>query len=555
MMYATRRILAATLLSLGLSGTAIAQDGFRVVGSKIYDPSGREFIAKGVNINGVRWVWPGNMTTSEHVPKIIDGFKFNAVRVPVSFEASQWDDNTVESLVQTYTSRGLVVMFDAHDKIGGYFEGTELDTVKDFFRDLATRYKNNPYVWINVQNEPGDANPDKSRWLRVHQEVIKAVRDEAKANNIIVCDGSAWGQDVGEWTAGNVRTDKSAILSYGKELVQFGGKRYDNIVFSVHAYDQWSAGSVAQNRSKMEDFIERVHAQGLALIIGEYGVENANQNTWPGTQGAIAAAQNKEVGRFVWAWWGGDKNDLTTSGNGGGQNLNSLTNPTNLSALGQLVWNDNRRSENLETLQTTGTPTPSPTATRTPAPTATPVPTVRPTMTPQPTATMRPTSTPVNTPQATATPQVTATPRATSTPAPTVSPTASPTTGEERYEAESGNLTGCRPEAKFSGFSGEGYVDWVKASGESIEWNVSSPSERKVELSFRYANGGRYARPLRVMVNGQRIRSLSFSPTGGWTNWGETRLSRKVTLRAGNNNIKILSAGWSGPNIDLLKIK
>jgi len=512
--------LAATCLFLA-SSVAHAQDGFSVVGSKIYDPSGREFIAKGVNINGIRWVWPGNMTTSEHVTRIVDGFKFNAVRVPVSFEASQWDDNTVEGLVETYTSRGLVVMFDAHDKIGGYFEGTELDTLKDFFRDLAIKYKNNPYVWFNVQNEPGGTTLNREKWLKVHQEVIRVVRDEAGANNIIVCDGAAWGQDVGEWTSGDVRPEKSAILSYGRELLQFGGKSYSNVIFSVHAYDQWSQGSVPQNRSKMENFIQRVHAQGLALIIGEYGVENVNQDTWPGTQGAIAAAQSQEVGRFVWAWWGGDDNELTTGGNGGGQYLNNLTNPTNLSRLGQLVWDDNRRREDLE--MRGGTPPPQPTPTRSPTVTPSPRPTTPPQSTPQP------------------------------TPRPTA--VATPSTAPSHYEAEVAKISGCRVEDKWSGYSGSGYVDWIRPSGESIEWSVNSSSEREVELSFKYANGGKYARPLLVEVNGRRTQTLSFSPSGGWSNWKETKIGRKIKLKAGTNKVKLVSTGKSGANVDLLKIR
>jgi hypothetical protein len=47
------------------------------------------------------------------------------------------------------------------------------------------------------------------------------------------------------------------------------------------------------------------------------------------------------MGRIVWNWNGRDPNDLTTTNYGGGEQVDSCTTPTNLTALGHLVWNDN----------------------------------------------------------------------------------------------------------------------------------------------------------------------------------------------------------------------
>lgn len=498
-----RTLLASVCFFLTTSGIATAQEGFHVEGSKIYDPAGREFIAKGVNINGIRWIWPGIMTRAEHLLKIVNGFKFNAVRVPVSFKASEFDDNTVEDIVAEYTSRGIVVIFDAHDKGGSYYEGTELDTVKDFFRDLATTYKNNPYVWINVQNEPGDNTLDRERWLRVHREIIRAVRDEAKADNIIVCDGSAFGQDVGELSTGPVKTEKSAILSYGKDLLSFGGKSYKNIIFSIHAYEQWSQGTPQENRAKMEDFIERANAQGLALIIGEYGVQRDTHNTWRGTQGVIAAAQRKEIGRIVWSWWGGDANDLTNEAEGGGHMIDSIISPTNLTELGKLVWEDNRREEDLSDRPPVVTPTPTPTPTASPTPT------------------------------------------------PGVVITA--VTGI--YEAESAKVRGSMTYNSYPGYSGQGYVLLDQGEGRSIEWLLTAPKKKSHRLSIRFSNGSPRLRALRVSVNGKAVDTLRLSPTGGWSKWKEIKMQKKVALKKGRNKVKILGSGTSSVHIDLLKVR
>ncbi|HEY9844568.1 MAG TPA: PA14 domain-containing protein, partial [Candidatus Caenarcaniphilales bacterium] len=65
----------------------------------------------------------------------------------------------------------------------------------------------------------------------------------------------------------------------------------------------------------------------------------------------------RKIGRIVWAWWGGDENDLTTSGNGGGWHINSCTNPTNLTWLGQQVWQDTHRTETLDSVPPSSTST------------------------------------------------------------------------------------------------------------------------------------------------------------------------------------------------------
>jgi hypothetical protein len=58
-----------------------------------------------------------------------------------------------------------------------------------------------------------------------------------------------------------------------------------------------------------------------------------------------------DVGRMVWQWDGGDSNDLTVwdqyfswAGSGWGINKTDGTKPTNLSTLGNQVWDDNHAS-------------------------------------------------------------------------------------------------------------------------------------------------------------------------------------------------------------------
>ena len=63
----------------------------------------------------------------------------------------------------------------------------------------------------------------------------------------------------------------------------------------------------------------------------------------------MEAAQEREIGRVVWVGKANDNNDLTTGPGGDAEHFDT-TNPEILTGLGQLVWDDLNRSEDLEQL-------------------------------------------------------------------------------------------------------------------------------------------------------------------------------------------------------------
>ena len=327
-----------------LEANTLTNPLFEVVGTKIYDPNGREFIAKGVNVNGPGFGWPGD--TPGYADEIIDRWKFNSIRLNVKeLEPSSWkysENGTIDEIIDTYTDKGAVVVLEPHENTGGYFTGAKLDKLETWWRQQADKYKDNPYVWFNTSNEPGGSNSSNSenvaKWVNQNQRIINAIRDEG-ADNIIVVDGHYWGQDVGEWNSSPVKESKSAILGSSSQLKDPEKK----LVFSVHLYDQWNYGD-----NKMADYFERVESAGVPLIIGEYG--SKKDGTYEAAvRSMFKTAVPREIGRFAWAWWGGDDFELTTSNNGGGQHAqyDSNGNITNLTWFGKQVLADNRRVEDL----------------------------------------------------------------------------------------------------------------------------------------------------------------------------------------------------------------
>jgi chitodextrinase len=333
---------------LSVTTTDVETQYFKVEGSKILNPNGDEFVIKGANVMAYNAAWP--VTALEDL-QLFKTWNFNFARFYTRLDETYLtggqpgfnrDLNTLYNIIDAYTAEGIVVMIEVHDFTGSYYTDLTTPSLTDlanFHASLAARYIDNPYVWFNVMNEPGGSGAVSTQWLTTNQRVVKAIRDTGN-NSIIVADGASWGQDVGEWNASPVKEENSAILKYGNDLKSFGGNTYDNIMFSIHAYDQWSNGD-----AKLIDFIDRVYAKGHALMIGEFGSWNNSYN-FNSLDTVMRVAPEKGVGVVAWHWYGGDRNRLTVKvegKNGGGQDINKTdgTKPTNLTYFGNLLWDYN----------------------------------------------------------------------------------------------------------------------------------------------------------------------------------------------------------------------
>ena len=129
-----------------------------------------------------------------------------------------------------------------------------------------------------------------------------------------------------------------------------------------------------------------------------------------------------------------------------------------------------------------------------------------------------------------------------------------PYDGSTRYEAETATLSGVRPATNHTGFSGAGFADYINPTGDYIEWTVNVSATSPYNLSTTYANGSTAPRDLQVYVDGQLQSTVTFTPTGGWSNWSYRKLGKSVLLPAGEHRIRLVAAGSSGPNVDYLEL-
>lgn len=121
-------------------------------------------------------------------------------------------------------------------------------------------------------------------------------------------------------------------------------------------------------------------------------------------------------------------------------------------------------------------------------------------------------------------------------------------------EAETAAISGAVISSKNAGFTGGGFVDFINNSGDYVEWTINKATTSAAELTFRFAHGGATNRAMTLQVNDIVINPrLAFMPTGGWSSWGTVK--ETVNMISGVNKIKLTTRGFSGPDVDQIKIK
>lgn len=335
----------------GSGGTGPGATGEFTVWSdgKIYDPQGREFEIHGANL------FP-NQNGASFVEAIgPDAWDFNALRIdwiPGMFTYEQLDKT-----IDAYTSLGIVTIVDWH-KVGGYGDSAaDRTAILDHFSHLAETYKDNPYVWYGGYNEPGGNGDvvnvngqwqwdptDVDRWVDLSRDIIQAVRD-AGATAPVLAPSMVVAQDIlidNNWNfnVGFSRPveERSAILKYGDRITS----GLENVVFDVHLYHNYNSEARLQ---QLDLFLDEAEDRGIAMLFGEYAMGlRAADGSFPSTiQSSLNMAALRDehsFGDMVWHASAANPNDVTIAPgtDGGVREINSFTNPTNLTELGQITW-------------------------------------------------------------------------------------------------------------------------------------------------------------------------------------------------------------------------
>ncbi len=240
-----------------------------------------------------------------------------AVRLPIRWERIQpaspgpldeTELRRIDATLRTLASFRLIIL-DLHNY--AMYRAVRLDRssestarLVDVWRQLATRYRNNPAIAFGVMNEPnGIAAAD---WRVLADAAVAAIRATG-ARNLILVPGTRW-TGAHSWNAGGSGSNAAAMAGFRDPA--------SNFAFEFHQYlDSDSSGratecvdpaKAAARLAPATAFLRRERARGF---LAEFGAAPNEQclAALDSLLDSVDAAPDVWMGWTYWAggsWWG-----------------------------------------------------------------------------------------------------------------------------------------------------------------------------------------------------------------------------------------------------------
>jgi endoglucanase len=161
------------------------------------------------------------------------------------------NDALVDTVVKAAINNGIYAIIDYHTHVAHKYP----DVAKEFFQNMANKYKNYPNVLYEIYNEPRPS--DGGNWTAVKsyaETIIDAIR-AIDTTNVIIVGTPMWCQDVDVATANPIT-----------------GEKRNNLVYSLHFYSSTHKDTLRMKAEKA------MNINGKALFVSESGITNAQAN-------------------------------------------------------------------------------------------------------------------------------------------------------------------------------------------------------------------------------------------------------------------------------------
>jgi endoglucanase len=237
-------------------------------------------------------------------------FKWERLQHSKLSDLNQSELARIESFVNYAAAKKAYTILDPHNYARYYGDiiGSDLlpaTVFEDFWRKLASQFKDNPYVIFGIMNEPHGMSTEL--WLADANAAIAAIRSTGAANLILVPGNAYTGAH--SWNANWYGTPNGIVM---RTIVDPG----NNYAFEVHQYlDDNSSGtsescvSPTIGSARLKEFTDWLRHYGKRGFLGEFGI-SANAACQTALDDMLAYVdQNEDVwlGWTYWAagpWWG-----------------------------------------------------------------------------------------------------------------------------------------------------------------------------------------------------------------------------------------------------------
>lgn len=304
--------LLALSIAFGATTNASATSCFRGI-----NISGAEFGSVGGKVDK-DYTWPSTSTLDYFAGK-----GFNTIRLPFKWERLQpklmgeLDEAELQRLMETVElirARGMRTILDPHnyarynDEIIGS-KDVPIEAFADFWVRLARYYANDDQVVFGLMNEPN--RMPVAQWLEAAGAATAAIREKAKAENLILVPGTAW-SGAHSWMAPIDGEPNGVALKRFRDPAE-------NFIFEFHQYldDDFSGTKGNCSRAKdaekaLKDVTQWLKSNGYRGMLGEFGAPK-NDACVAGLKAMVdVVEENRDVwtGWTYWVagdWWGEDE--------------------------------------------------------------------------------------------------------------------------------------------------------------------------------------------------------------------------------------------------------
>jgi mannan endo-1,4-beta-mannosidase len=257
---------------------------FTVSEGKLLDANGKEFIIRGVNHPHV-WFLKESLKSLDRLAEL----NVNCVRIVWESDGKAKD---LKKAIDRCIRLEMIPMVELHDGTGNKTIHKLMELVNYFMRDdikkILLQYEK--YLLLNIANEWGDHTMKGDYWKTGYIQAIDSLRSAGYKTTIVI-DAPGWGQDI------------YAICEYADELT--GHDPEKNLLFSVHMYYSWN------DAKKIETELQKVHAEKIPLIIGEFGYNyNEGKNNLKCVvdhTAILRKCQELGIGYIPWSWTGNNE--------------------------------------------------------------------------------------------------------------------------------------------------------------------------------------------------------------------------------------------------------
>lgn len=280
------------------TGYAIEHGKLKLDGVHLVDEKGERIQLMGMSSHGLQWF--DNCYTKESIAFLVKNWGINIFRAAMYIGENGYATkphlaDKVDQIVEWCEDLGVYVMIDWHVLTPGdpnawlTSQGASTGLAIDYWKSVATKYKDKKHVLYETANEPNGVSWDVVK--AYHDAIIPVIRS-IDPETIIIAGTTTWSQDI------HLAADNPVAMPY-------------NVMYAFHFY----AGSHLSLLDRVKQF-----APKIPIFVTEWGTSSASGDGGPFLDVAkkfldVFADIDGSTGvKLSWAQWSyADKNEKSAA--------------------------------------------------------------------------------------------------------------------------------------------------------------------------------------------------------------------------------------------------